>query len=52
MTTDKQKLGDFGIAPKLYIKVNMKTSYDTNVTHYFETLLNRGFQRCSTIEWE
>ena len=25
---------------------------DTNVTHYFETLLNQGFQRYSTIEWE
>ena len=29
-----------------------KLSYDTNVTHYFETLSNKGFQRCSTIEWE
>ena len=27
-------------------------SYDTNVTHHFETLLNTGFQRHSTIEWE
>ena len=27
-------------------------SYDTNVTHHFETLLNKGFQRCSTIERE
>ncbi len=26
--------------------------YDTNVTHYFETPLNSGFQRHSTIEWE
>jgi hypothetical protein len=25
---------------------------DTNMTHYFETLINKGFQRCSTIEWE
>jgi hypothetical protein len=27
-------------------------SYDTNVTHHFETYSNKGFQRCSTIEWE
>ncbi len=27
-------------------------SYDTNVTHYLETLLNKGFKMCSTIEWE
>lgn len=25
---------------------------DTNVTHYFEMPLNKGFQRHSTIEWE
>ena len=25
---------------------------DTNMTHYFETLINKGLQRCSTIEWE
>ncbi len=30
----------------------IKISYDTNVTHHFETLLNTGFQRHSTIEWE
>jgi len=30
----------------------MKVSYDTNVTHYFETLLNQVFQKYSTIEWE
>ena len=30
----------------------MNNSYDTNVTHHFETLLNIGFQRRSTIEWE
>jgi hypothetical protein len=30
----------------------MISSYDTNVTHHFKTLLNIGFQRCSTIEWE
>ena len=29
-----------------------KAPYDTNVTHHFKTLLNQGFQRCSTIEWE
>ena len=27
-------------------------SYDTNVTHHLENLLNKEFQRCSTIEWE
>ncbi len=27
-------------------------SYDTNVTHYSETLSIQGFQRHSTIEWE
>jgi len=31
---------------------NMISSYDTNVTHHFEVLLNRGFQKRSTIEWE
>ena len=30
----------------------IKISYDTNVTHYFETLAIKGFQRHSTIEWE
>ena len=29
-----------------------KLSYDTNVTHYSETLSILGFQRHSTIEWE
>ena len=32
--------------------IDMKTSYDTNVTHYSETLSIQGFQRHSTIEWE
>ena len=27
-------------------------SYDTNVTHYFETLSIEGFQKHTTIEWE
>ena len=25
---------------------------DTNMTHYSETLINKGFYRSSTIEWE
>ena len=30
----------------------IKISYDTNVTHYSETLSIQGFQRHTTIEWE
>jgi len=37
----------------MYNDLNMiKISYDTNVTHYSETLSIQGFQRHSTIEWE
>ena len=30
----------------------MKSSNDTNVTHFSETLSIEGFQSHSTIEWE
>ena len=38
-----------GITNSYYAYTN---SYDTNVTHYSETLSIQGFQRHSTIEWE
>ena len=34
------------------MKGHVNNSYDTNVTHYFETLAIKEFQRHSTIEWE
>ncbi len=34
------------------MKGHINNSYDTNVTHYSETLLIVGFQMHSTIEWE
>ena len=34
------------------MKGHINNSYDTNVTHYSETLSIQGFQRHSTIEWE
>tara|TARA_B100000768_G_C11168471_1_gene327616 strand:- start:30 stop:224 length:195 start_codon:yes stop_codon:yes gene_type:complete len=32
--------------------IKNKASHDTNVTHYFKILINKGFKRHSTIEWE
>ena len=46
--------GDFLPIFNVYNEFTMgkHISYDTNVTHHFETYLNKGFQRHSTIEWE
>ena len=34
------------------MKGHINNSYDTNVTHFSETLSIEAFQRHSTIEWE
>ena len=35
-----------------HIKADIKSSHDTNLTHYFENSSLEWFQSCSTIEWE
>ena len=35
-----------------FINFDMKSSYDSNVTHHFENSILEGFQRHSNIKWE